>query len=538
MYYWEDTMDKLSQIKELEEIFAKKTRVTDKVQEASAVMLGLEHAYDFGTGTKSTQISGSDKTGVFFLESHLFVHKVLPYGFVLHAVVSKRYSSNVQDTANVASRVYELEYNLRDKVSKLTKNGKPLSFSESNIRNMFSGHTSEEIVNKLDELGGTDMYSSSYDSIGCIGDEQVSMVSRFLARLMKYNKIELIYKSGVPREFALRYAEAVVKEGEGVNTWYSKSASWLSNKETNPAKHLGVPKAIFKVICEGYLSWNAYCSLVRTQQIRLSNYDETDKEYIKRQQLYTKFGGVLYSLSQYCKELDEQYGIKKASSFISNEWSYIYDRMVCGKEFTPFYENSICELAKSANLDLNRAIRYAYYQTYIEQGMTACRTTINIYKDYLRTSSYMSDDPIKYPKALKTAHDVAVMNYELVKDELLAEKFSKAVASYKHLETKGGRGEYIVVTPESVEDLAKEGTDLHHCVFTYARQVADSDTQILFLRNKETPEESLVTFEVKGGSIIQARGLNNRDLHLSEVKYLKKWADNHKIRCSVGGFTD
>ncbi|AZU99996.1 hypothetical protein vBEfaHEF1TV_152 [Enterococcus phage vB_EfaH_EF1TV] len=182
-----------------------------------------------------------------------------------------------------------------------------------------------------------------------------------------------------------------------------------------------------------------------------------------------------------------------------------------------------------ANLDFYRTVRYLYYRVYVEQGLTSQAEARYTYRDYLRAHHYMNAVPVKYPKALKTAHDIINMNYRTMKDKVLNSNFESSVAEYKYLEEVSVRGGYIVKVPDSVEDLTKEGSSLHHCVATYAHQVAEGSTRILFMRDKTEPDTSLVTFEVKNNKLVQARGLVNRDLTNKEQEFLDKWLAKAEI---------
>ncbi len=113
---------------------------------------------------------------------------------VVYSIVK---DSETKETKHVLNRVYELEYNLRDKYTLLKKNGRELKFSENNIRNMFAGVSNKAVIEKLDELSDTKMYSDVYEGLGAVGYEKRKQVARFLERFMSLHVIELIYKSGV-----------------------------------------------------------------------------------------------------------------------------------------------------------------------------------------------------------------------------------------------------------------------------------------------------------------------------------------------------
>ena len=404
------------------------------------------------------------------------------------------------------------------------------------------------VFKQLDTMSGSDMYVSVYERVSRVKDEQIGKVSRFFDRLMKYNKIELIYKSGVPESFALAYAYRVVVVGEGKvrNKWYEpvKSVNYLDDTQTNPAKHLGIPKSVFKIICEGGIEWTFYQKMASRFNKSVANKSivktpesptamkKAEKEVAKLRQAYARFGGVLYNLYQFTKELDEQYGISRSKDIVEIEWEPMYDHIIAGVVNNNYNSTTAYDISMVANLDFYRTVRYLYYQVYVEQGLTSQAEARYTYRDYLRAHHYMNAVPVKYPKALKTAHDIINMNYRTMKDKVLNSNFASSVAKYKDLEEVSVRGSYIVKVPDSVEDLTKEGSSLHHCVATYARQVAEGSTRILFMRDKTEPDNSLVTFEVKNNKLVQARGLANRDLTSKEQDFLDKWL----VKAEIGKY--
>lgn len=540
----------------LDEIFSSSdVPLKERLAEAEELIKGSEHVYDFGLGDDFSRFPSVDAE----LVSHLFVKEITPFGFHMQSVVySIVKDSETKETKHVLNRVYELEYNLRDKYTLLKKNGRELKFSENNIRNMFAGVSNKAVIEKLDELSDTKMYSDVYEGLGAVGYEKRKQVARFLERFMSLHVIELIYKSGVPREFS---KEVIRSVGRVASNGYSDTldSHWLNLRETSPTKVLGVPKSIFKLICQGVITYNNLNSLyneIKTVQrstlmrrpdsvwdnehYRWVYPEEAPEEVAKRehhnkkQKKRNKQGvarayGVIYALYKYALELDEEYGLDKARDIILNESYSIFCREINPKRIDNLQrEESVC-IAYSLGLDLNRVIRYVYYQLHVEQGFT--RAGFNsTYRDYLRMMKQLNLHVVNFPKALKTAHDVAVMNMEVVKDERLAKEFAQRTETYKFWEDTKVRGsEFIMIIPDTVDDLAKEGSSLHHCVFSYARQVANGETNILFMRHKDNPDTSLVTVEIRYNAmedrykVIQARGMLNRALSKEEEEFLQKW---------------
>jgi hypothetical protein len=124
----------------------------------------------------------------------------------------------------------------------------------------------------------------------------------------------------------------------------------------------------------------------------------------------------------------------------------------------------------------------------------------------------------KYPKYLRTRHDIVAKNYTAYSQEYDDKEFRAAVEfryEYK-------KGSYKIIAPKVAQDIKNEGTTLHHCVASYIGRVLDGTTQILFMRERD--EESLVTVEVRSGAIVQARGYNNRSVTQEEINWLRDFA--------------
>lgn len=70
-----------------------------------------------------------------------------------------------------------------------------------------------------------------------------------------------------------------------------------------------------------------------------------------------------------------------------------------------------------------------------------------------------------------------------------------------------------IVPAYSQRELEKEAAELHHCVWTYAKQHAEGKTAIFFIRRKAEPGVPYYTLELNEESLTvrQDRGLRNCD---------------------------
>lgn len=149
---------------------------------------------------------------------------------------------------------------------------------------------------------------------------------------------------------------------------------------------------------------------------------------------------------------------------------------------------------------------------------------LDILSDYARMSIEMDREFDKYPRYLKTAHDIAAKNYKVNKSKVLSGKYESVKESLKKMEYKAEK--FSVLVPESLESIVKEGSSLNHCVASYIEGVVNGEYAILFLRSNEELEKSLVTVQVKDGRVLQARGQSNRPTTEEEAKFLEKFVES------------
>jgi len=155
----------------------------------------------------------------------------------------------------------------------------------------------------------------------------------------------------------------------------------------------------------------------------------------------------------------------------------------------------------------------------------------HLYFDYLRfcqSLGYdMTDRSILFPKDIKTAHDREMKRFQIVQN---AEKDAAVEKRYqKDLMIHGYHAQgYLIRPPVDIAEIINEGAALHHCVGTYADQVATGKTTILLVRKQAKPEESLYTVEWRDGRMIQCRGDHNKAPTPEVAEFIQAWQDRSK----------
>lgn len=247
---------------------------------------------------------------------------------------------------------------------------------------------------------------------------------------------------------------------------------------------------------------------------------------------------------QYAQELDEQYNLQKTSAVMSREPKAIIQ---LEKEHTiarakEDLENAECAyIAEFLGVPLKQVIEYGYYRLDVEQGFNCYGrggwNISTIYRDYLQMSKQLHARKNNFPHNLKTQHDIFARNMEFMRDKLLQQQFEKQrarVVPWTEVKIRGAK--FIMVAPETLEDLTIEGSRMRHCVASYAKQVAEGKTNILFLRDKLEPDVSLVTVEVRPDrepnedgettyTVVQAKQADNVGITQAQREYLEKWAN-------------
>lgn len=88
-------------------------------------------------------------------------------------------------------------------------------------------------------------------------------------------------------------------------------------------------------------------------------------------------------------------------------------------------------------------------------------------------------------------------------------------------------GDFFIRAARDAKDLLDEATQQDNCVFVvYGEMIADGETMIFFMRRKEAPDKSLITVELKDGTIKQASLSQNREItNDDQIKFLELWEE-------------
>lgn len=137
------------------------------------------------------------------------------------------------------------------------------------------------------------------------------------------------------------------------------------------------------------------------------------------------------------------------------------------------------------------------------------------WKDYLFQTNELNlplDDISLFPKKLAEAHDLRSKQYSMFKDsikqKLMEEKMAKLSEMRRKFEFH--HDGLFCRAAKSIEELKIEGTQLNHCVYSYAERYAEGSTHIIFIRREKEPDVPYVTMEVSQYmNIVQVRAYKN-----------------------------
>ena len=141
---------------------------------------------------------------------------------------------------------------------------------------------------------------------------------------------------------------------------------------------------------------------------------------------------------------------------------------------------------------------------------------------------------VKYPKYLKSQHDIEVVKYNLWtrynQDMLIFDNY-KLISNLEYSDK-----EYSIIIPKCSADVLDEAIQQSNCVASYVERISKGDTHVLFMRYKNTPDDSLVTIEVdKSNNVCQCKQGFNKETTKEQDKFISKWAKEKGLNITYIG---
>ena len=127
-----------------------------------------------------------------------------------------------------------------------------------------------------------------------------------------------------------------------------------------------------------------------------------------------------------------------------------------------------------------------------------------------------------------------------LKREERTKQFQKALPKKQKLFNYEGSEYLIKYSDDPVNQLPKEGSQLHHCVGGYIDSQLSNTTNICFLREKSNPETPFLTIEINDNAVckhvVQIHGYHNAWMGSSEryikaIPFVLEWLRIKDIKC-------
>ncbi|PPA87676.1 hypothetical protein C4A75_00200 [Brevibacillus laterosporus] len=404
----------------------------------------------------------------------MYIRNKMDYGFHLYYIHEP---SETDPLAGKNGTVSEMYYDLRNKKFWIKRNLKEVKFSIRNVDSIFPKDYDQrnEIFNILSTPANQGLYNSAFHFLGAMGKEQTEMFGRFFHRLItEFSYYELLHKAGVRIDTNTHIANPNGK---------------------SPMEILGLSKTQWKMITK--------------YNISIKNFKE-----IKNDSADNKMINFL----SYIKTLEDEFGINRTADFFNNEFGHIYEEHV--------YRSAL-QIAEQYNLPIKKFIKYIYFECDVSQGLNATSAIIE-YADYIRMTTEMGYERFdRYPRFLRTVHDIASRNYKVKLNEKEMKEWEASYENNKHFEY-AYQG-FKIFSPKEPSELIREGNVLGHCVGSYVDKVRKGISTILFLRERDDIGTPLVTIEVKENRIVQAKGKMNYPPSKDQNEIIKKFAEKYKL---------
>lgn len=240
------------------------------------------------------------------------------------------------------------------------------------------------------------------------------------------------------------------------------------------------------------------------------------------------------------EKVDQERGYHNAGEYLDdikiNERSgYLLGYSSCASFFT------VVDLISKNVDETANLLRYLYASCYHQQALSyfeAMNTLADYYGNINRNKAY-----VKFPRYLKTAHDVASANAATLSDGKYSQGVQLAYNQY-HKQFEGQYKGFTMLLAATPEEIADEANQQGNCVAGYISSVADGIDLILFMRQSADPETSWVTVELRKDSeevwhVVQSYATYNQPLSEEQFTYLCSWAKGKDIIVdgrNIGGY--
>lgn len=228
---------------------------------------------------------------------------------------------------------------------------------------------------------------------------------------------------------------------------------------------------------------------------------------------YAKFGDFLCDMY----EIAEKNGYSTVLECIKNEikavgaqWLYTLEDLINKENY-------------------NKVRLLSYVHEICEYEGLDCYDGVRLLRDYYTMQKAMrpNGNINKYPKYLRTMHDIVVRQHQKSKIEYNNELFKSKIRLDLECEKITGTN-YQIIVPKDSQEVKNEGLNLSHCVGSYIDRIISGDSYIVFLRLEK--DVSLITVEIRNNEIVQVKGNANRNPKNKEIEALTRYAEMKSLK--------
>lgn len=115
----------------------------------------------------------------------------------------------------------------------------------------------------------------------------------------------------------------------------------------------------------------------------------------------------------------------------------------------------------------------------------------------------------------------------LAHEDEIEQEMRKNVKRYREYQYEDEK--YEIFVPRSCDEIWAESEAQHNCLYQYLMRIVQGKTVVLFMREKVNPQKSLVTIEISGNTIRQARSCCNTLPSRQEREFIEKFSINKKL---------
>ena len=193
--------------------------------------------------------------------------------------------------------------------------------------------------------------------------------------------------------------------------------------------------------------------------------------------------------------------------------------------------NHFVQLKQLYNISYRQALDYM--ETVYNHQCIEKNTAVTIWFDYLQMATMLHFDLTeksrKYPGSLKKEHDVAMFASKALKQEIDLQMFTMQAEKNAYYEYTYEK--LMVTVPKTPEDVVQEATRQHNCLRSYLQRIRNGDTVVVFIRYKETPDDSYVTVEINNNYIVQVKGkYNSNPMNKELYEFISHWTKARGIK--------